>query len=132
MRGPLRAFEGVPGDVNVLEPGAGEAADGDAVADQCGDALHGLEVAGAGDGKAGLDHVHAEPFELAGDLHLLVNVERRPRRLLAVAQGGVEDLDSVGGHGTLTFSQNRPTLAARPVPSPCQGRDEDGKGLTPM
>jgi hypothetical protein len=37
-----------------------------------------------------------EPRELQGDLELLLRVERDARRLLAVAQGGVEDVDAVG------------------------------------
>ena len=59
------------------------------------DRLHRLEVAGRGDREAGLDDVHAEPRELLRDLELLLLVERDPRRLLPVAQGGVEDLYSV-------------------------------------
>ena len=59
------------------------------------DRLHGLEVAGRGDREAGLDHVHAEPRELVGDLELLLLVQRDARRLLAVAQGRVEDQDPV-------------------------------------
>ena len=56
-------------------------------------ASHGLEVARRGDREAGLDHVDAEPGELAGDLDLLLRVQRDARGLLAVAQGRVEDLD---------------------------------------
>ena len=55
--------------------------------------LHGLEVAGRGDGEAGLDDVHVEQLELPGDLQLLRRVQRRPGRLLAVAQRRVEDAD---------------------------------------
>ena len=60
------------------------------------DRLHGLEVAGRGDREAGLDHVHAEARELVGDLELFLPVQRDARRLLAVAQGRVEDQDAVG------------------------------------
>ena len=61
--------------------------------DLAGDRLDGLEVAGRGDREARLDHVHAQPRELLGDLHLLLPVERDARRLLAVAQRRVEDPD---------------------------------------
>ena len=63
-----------------------------------GDRLDRLEVALAGDREARLDHVDAEARQLLGDLELLADVERDPGRLLAVAQGGVEDLD-VLAHG---------------------------------
>ena len=55
----------------------------------------GLEVAGRGDREAGLDHVDPQAGELLGDLHLLGGVQRDPGRLLAVSQGGVEDVDAV-------------------------------------
>ena len=52
-------------------------------------------------GKPGLDDVDAEARELLGDLELLGGVERDARRLLAVAQRGVnlaclDDVDVVG------------------------------------
>ena len=90
----LGVLDRVPGGVDVLLAGAGEAADHGAL-DLARDRLHGLEVAGRGDREAGLDHVHAEPRELVRDLELLLPVERDARRLLAVAQGRVEDLYSV-------------------------------------
>ena len=58
-----------------------------------GDRLHRLEVARAGDREAGLDHVHAEPRQLLGDLQLLRLVQADARGLLAVPQGGVEEDD---------------------------------------
>src|SRR5918997_1942563 len=63
--------------------------------DLAGDRLHGLEVAGAGDGEARLDDVDAEARKLMRDLQLLGGVERDARRLLAVSQRGVEDDDPV-------------------------------------
>ena len=92
--GPLGVLDRVPGGVHVLRVGAGEPADHRAV-DLAGDRLHRLEVAGRGDREAGLDDVHAEARELLRDLELLLAVERDPRRLLPVAQGGVEDPYSV-------------------------------------
>ena len=61
-----------------------------------GDGLDGLEVALAGDREAGLDDVDAEAGQLLGDLELLALVERDAWRLLAVAQGRVEDDQPVG------------------------------------
>ena len=92
---PFGVLDRAPGGVDVGLVGAGEAAD-DRPFDPLGDFLHRLEVAGRGDREAGLDHVDPEPRQLLGDLHLLGGVERDPGRLLAVAQGGVEDVDAVG------------------------------------
>ena len=54
----------------------------------------GLEVAGRGDGEAGLDDVDAQVDQRLGDLHLLGQVHARAGRLLAVAERGVENHDS--------------------------------------
>ena len=56
-----------------------------------------LPVAGRGGREAGLDDVHVEPHELARDLQLLGDGERRAGRLLAVTQRGVEDADGALG-----------------------------------
>ncbi len=80
--------------LNAVRESAG---DGRA-AHRLGDGLDRLEVALAGDREPGLDHVDPEARELLGDLELLADVERDARRLLAVAQGGVEDLHVVA-HG---------------------------------
>jgi hypothetical protein len=47
------------------------------------------------DRKAGLDDVDAQPVELAGDLDLLLRVQRDAGRLLAVSERRVEDSDGV-------------------------------------
>ena len=59
--------------------------------DIAGNRLDGLEVAGRGDGKAGLDDVNAKVVQGAGDLELLRQVHAGAGALLAVAQGRVED-----------------------------------------
>ena len=46
-------------------------------------------------GKAGLENVHAQPVKLARHLQLLLQVHAAAGRLLAVAQGRVEDADVV-------------------------------------
>ena len=84
----------LPGPVDVLEPGAGQAGD-DRALHRLGDGLDRLEVAVAGDREPGLDDVDPEARELVGDLELLADVERDAGRLLAVPQGRVEDQDLV-------------------------------------
>src|SRR5207253_2095636 len=90
----LRILDRVPGRVDVLLGRARQAADHGAF-DLARDRLHRLEVTRRGDREPGLDHVHAQARELVGDLELLLLVERYARRLLAVAQGGVEDQDAI-------------------------------------
>jgi hypothetical protein len=63
-----------------------------------GDLADSLEIPDRGDREPRLDDVDLEPGELLGDLELLFGVERDARRLLAVAQGGIEDEDLVHGN----------------------------------
>ena len=95
--GALGGAHRVPTTVDVGELGARETRDDRAIY-RPRDRLYRLEVALAGDGEPGLDHVDAEPGQLLRDLELLGHVERDARRLLAVAQRGVEDRHSFG-HG---------------------------------
>ena len=74
--------------------GAGKGAD-HAVLDLLGDLADRAEVALGSDREPGLDHVHAHLLEHLGDLELLGDGHRGARRLLAVAQRGVEDDDAV-------------------------------------
>ena len=98
MRGRALCLHRLPAAVDVGEIRAGEAAD-HRVAGEPGDLADGLEIALGGDGKAGLDDVHAHLVEQGRDLELLVEGHGRAGRLLAVAQGGVEDQDVVLGWG---------------------------------
>ena len=91
---PLGVPDRLPGGLDVLLGRARQTADHGAF-DLSRDRLHRLEVAGRGDREAGLDHIDAQPRELVGDLQLFLLVQRDSRRLLAVAQGRVEDLDAV-------------------------------------
>jgi hypothetical protein len=86
----LRVAHRLPRALDVGGIGARQAGDHRSM-DLAGDRLHGFEVAGRGDREARLDDVDAQPRELVGDLELLGRVERDARRLLAVAQRGVED-----------------------------------------
>ena len=111
------ALQRFPGAIDVAARRARQAGDG-----RCfrlaGDLAHRLEVAVGGDGEAGLDDVDAHLLEHRGDAALLVQVHRRARRLLAIAQRGVEDENPVLihrlGHG---FSaQNSLGKTRRPGP----------------
>ena len=76
--------------LRVAVAAAREAGDRDALR-LLGDALDGLEVAGRRGREARLDDVDVEAHELAGDLDLLGDGQPGAGRLLAVAQGRVED-----------------------------------------
>ena len=90
---------GLPGGIDVTRVGACKAGDGRPVGgpDLAGDPPHGFEVVRAGRRESGLDDIDPEAGELTGDLQLLRAGEAGAGRLLAVAQGGVEDQDSIGG-----------------------------------
>ena len=88
--GPLGDPDRLDGPLRVAVAAAGERGDGHALR-LAGDPLDRLEVARRGGREAGLDDVDLEPHELAGDLELLGGGQPGAGRLLAVAQGGVED-----------------------------------------
>ena len=90
----LGRLDRLAGAVDVLVAGAREAAD-HRVLGALGDLVHGLEIAVRGDREAGLDDVDAHVVEQLGDLELLLVGHGGAGRLLAVAQGGVEDDDAV-------------------------------------
>ena len=66
-------------------------------ADLLPDGPHGLELARRGDREAGLDDVHTQALELAGQDQLLRRVHAAARRLLAIPQRGVEHGNSPDG-----------------------------------
>ena len=110
--GTAGAFDRLGGAFDVAARRARESGDDHARVlggDRAGDGADRLEVAVGGDREAGFDDVHAEARELAGDLHLLADVQGDAGRLLAVAQRGVEDLDV--RHGDLHGA--RPAVALR-------------------
>ncbi len=92
--GLLGVLESLPGPVDVAIVAAGEAADRRA-GNLGGDCADSLEVARRGDREPCLDHVDTEQCECPGDLDLFEVSHARPGRLLAIAQGGVEDQDPV-------------------------------------
>ena len=81
--------------IDILFAGAREA-EHDGFGQRLSDPIHGLEVAGRRSGESGLDDIDVEPFELARERDLLLDVHRASGRLLAVAQRRVEDSDVVG------------------------------------
>jgi len=98
--GPLGVLNGLPGSSNVVLVAAREAADDGnvtvvvhGISDLCRDHLDGLEVVLGGGGEAGLDDVDAEFGELARHVELLLGRHGGSRRLLAVAESGVENAD---------------------------------------
>jgi len=60
-----------------------------------GQPRHGFEIARRGNREPGLDDVHTQPRQLAPDLKFLGQVQRCARRLLAIAQRGVEKQNAI-------------------------------------
>ena len=84
--------DGLPGAVNVLRARPGQRGHG-GVLHRAGDGLDALEIAGGGHGKACLDDVNVQVLQAAGDDQLFLQVHGAAGGLLAVAQGGIENLD---------------------------------------
>ena len=87
--GKRRAFQGLPGALNVRRTGSRQACDG-RPAQGCRDGLDGFEITVGRDGKPGFNDVHTHTIELACQTQLFVNVHTAARRLFAVSQSGVE------------------------------------------
>ena len=68
-----------------------------------------FEIAGRGDRETRFENVHAEFFDLPGELQLLLPVHRETGRLLAVTQRRIEDLNRV--HGNSFHSASEPRTA---------------------
>ena len=83
---------------DVAGGGAGQAADHRARggADRVGDALDGVEITAAGEGEASLNDVDPKAGELLGNGQLLLQIQAGAGRLLAIAEGGVEDQNPTG------------------------------------
>src|SRR5262249_22267237 len=84
--------EGGPGAFDVAGDRTGQPGNNRAP-HRFGDGADRVEVAFGRNREAGLDDVDAEPFELAGHAQLGGHRHAEAGRLLAVAQGGVEDAD---------------------------------------
>ena len=92
MRARGGGLDGAGGGLDVLALAAGERGD-DGAADLAGDGADGVGVALGGDGEAGLEDVDAEGGDLVGQAQLFAVVHGAAGRLLAVAEGGVEEVD---------------------------------------
>ncbi len=113
---PGGAVQGFPGAVDVVPIAPSQPADHRPF-NLPGDRLHGLEVPGRCDGETRLDDINAEFTEGTSHLELLGEVHARSRRLLAVAQRGVEDDQAVVGHVTALPRQTQKALELG-VPGP--------------
>ncbi len=92
-----RGFEGLAGGVDVARSAARQRRDhGPSYFRR--DPAHRLGVVLGGDRETGLHDVHAQSVELMSQLDLLLDAHREAWRLLAVAEGGVEDDDRRVGH----------------------------------
>ncbi len=97
MRGRAAGFTASAAQ-NVARCGARQTADDRAVLREfAGDLEHAFEIAGRGNGEAGLDHIHPEFGQRLGHAQLLLQIHGEAGRLFAVAQGGVEDNHAVFG-----------------------------------
>ena len=95
----LGALQRLSGHLDVLIHGARQAADGASVTGNLSDLVNGFEVAGARNGKTSLDDVDVHAHKLTRDDELFLGVHACAGRLLAIAQGGIEDCD-FAGHGS--------------------------------
>ncbi len=75
-----------------------------------GDQAHSVKVAGRSSRETGLHDIHTKARKLAGNVKLLLRVQGRAWRLLAIAQGGVEDQDdiAINGNGYVGFHRKLP------------------------
>ena len=98
-----RAFEGFgsAGDIAVI--GARQRANR-RILDGVGNRLHSIKVAIGTGRKAGFDHVHLESLQLARNAQFFIARHGGPGRLLAIAQGGVEN-DQFIGHSMSSGKQ---------------------------
>ena len=97
--------------IDVLLQRAGEAGDG-RLLHGARDGGDGLGIARRGDGEARLDNIDPQRLELQRHANLLVEVHAVPRRLLAIAQGGVEETYLYAFLHLLLLS--RPTRTVQP------------------
>src|SRR4051812_32110310 len=111
--------------IDIALLGAGQRTHGRTL-DLAGDGRDGLEVSRRSGREARFDDVDVKALQRAGDADLLMDVHARARRLLAVAQRGVEDYDAVRRPvhaatssacvpGTATFVSPPRSMAMAPV-----------------
>jgi hypothetical protein len=76
--------------------------------------MNGIKVAIGAGRKTGLDHIHLESLQLAGDAQFLVFGHRGARGLLAVTQGGVKN-DQLVAHVAAPVQEKSWPKNKRPV-----------------
>ena len=97
-----RRLEGLAGPLDVVRAASGQGGS-HGTGHFGGDGAHGLGVGFGSDRKARFDDIHAQSVQLPGQLQLLGHAQREAWRLLAVAQRGVEDDDTVSSHEASAF-----------------------------
>src|SRR5690606_17206975 len=100
----LGCLQRLVGLVDVVGVGPGQAGDHGAP-DVGGDAGHRLEVAGGGGGETRFQYVYSQLRQLMGDGYFLVRGQGDPRGLLPIAQGRVEDDQTVSAHQCCSSSR---------------------------
>jgi len=98
--GSAGVSEGFCSDFNVFLNGAAESADS-RLFDGERNFPDTLKITGRRNREASLDDVHTKGFELEGEFDFFAGVEFATRHLLAVAQGGVENMDFFCRHGCM-------------------------------
>ena len=96
--GMAGVLHGLPAAVNVAVHAAAQTGDLN-VARLFGDLAHGIKVALAGGGETGFHDVHAQHFELMGEAQFFLLVHGGAGGLLAVAEGGIKEIDAIGHDG---------------------------------
>ena len=114
---PLGNSQRLDGALRIAILAARQAGDGHSPG-FAGDRLDRLELARRRGREAGLDDVHVEADELAGDLDLLRHGEPGPGRLLAVAKSRVEDSDGARDYARATYGRRRRRVRSRSSRTP--------------
>ena len=99
----LGVLDRLPGAVDVVGIAASDGADLGGM-DVARDQADRLELWLAGDGEAAVERVEAHLGQRLRDLQLLLGEVVDARRLLAIAQRGLEKLDDAG-HGICSFTR---------------------------
>ena len=100
----LGALKGLGSHLNVFIDSARQATNRASVTGNLSDLVNRFEVARARDRETGLNDVDVHAHELTRDDELLLGVHACAGRLLAIAQGSIEDCD-FAGHGSSCTSK---------------------------
>ena len=92
--GVLCALHRVPGNVDIALGTAGKACH-HRLFHRSGDGLHAFMIHGGGNGKARLNDIHTQLFQLFGHFDLFREVHAAAGGLLAVSEGRVKNLDAL-------------------------------------